>query len=69
MKPKNKKIYLMLIILLALAASPLVSSAADSYKPYLHNPVVPKNPGASVQGSFETVLSFGRPLHLAGIST
>ena len=37
----------------------MVSAAYDAYKPYLHNPQVPKSPNILIQGNYETDLLTG----------
>ncbi len=43
-------------ILLILFTLPFVFASNDIYKPYLHNPTVPKNPGLNLQGTYATTL-------------
>ncbi|MBI2581455.1 VCBS repeat-containing protein [Candidatus Woesearchaeota archaeon] len=41
--------------------------AIDSYRPYLHNPEVPENPGLKLQGSYQTALWPGAATYSYGI--
>ena len=43
-------------ILIVLFIIPIISANNDVYKPYLHNPVVPTNPGLNLFGSYQTQL-------------
>ncbi len=53
---KTKIIYSLLTMVILLATLDNSVAAADVYKPYLHNPILPDNPGIKIQGSFDTAL-------------
>ncbi len=38
--------------------------ADDVYRPYLHNPIIPENPGLNIQGIFQTDLWYGAGIYV-----
>ncbi|MBI2175776.1 VCBS repeat-containing protein [Candidatus Woesearchaeota archaeon] len=53
------------IVLLIILLPPVL--AIDSYRPYLHNPEVPENPGLKLQGSYQTAVWPGAATYSYGI--
>lgn len=55
-KKVRKEIKIILIVLILLINITIAYASTDIYKPYLHNPEVPKNPGLNLQGTYATAL-------------
>ncbi len=53
-KKRYKRIFIALLLVIIL--SNLASAQGDVYKPYLHKPIVPENPGLNLQGTYQTAL-------------